>query len=97
MHDASHVGIGIASKRLQERPQGEPARGGRGEHRAAPHVRVRISDPRPDVGREPHRIPFQQLAERLVGRGAHARIFSRSPGANGVERVVSATAAETQE
>ena len=97
MHDASHLGVGIAAQRLQQRPQGEPARRGRGEHRAAPHVRVRISDPRPDVGREPHRIPFQQLAERLVGRGAHARIFSRSPGANGVERVVSATAAETEE
>ena len=99
MHDASHLGIGIAAQRLQERPQGEPARRGGGEHRTAPHVGVRIGDPRPDVGREPHRIPFQQLAERLVRRGAYARIFGRSQGANGVERFVlpPATAAETEE
>jgi len=36
MHDASHLGIGIASKRLQERAQVEPARRGRGEHDAPP-------------------------------------------------------------
>lgn len=76
MHDASQLGIGIAGERFEERPQGEPTRRGGGEHRAAPHVGVRIGDPPPDVGREPRRIPFQQPAERLVSRGAHARIFS---------------------
>ena len=55
---------------------------------APPHVRVGVGDPRPDVGREPRRIPFQQLAERLVRRGAHGRIFSVGPRANGMERVV---------
>ena len=76
MHDASHLWIGITGERLEERPQGEPARPGRGERRAAPHVGVRIGDPPPDVGRELRRIPFQQPAERLVRRGAHARDFS---------------------
>lgn len=76
MHDASHLGIGIAGERLEERPQGEPTPPGRGEHRTAPHVGIRVGDPPPDVGREPRRIPFQQPAERLVSRGAHARIFS---------------------
>lgn len=76
MHDASHLGIGITGERLEERPQGEPARPRGGEHRAAPHVGMRVGDPPPDVGREPRRIPFQQPAERLVRRGAHARIFS---------------------
>ena len=98
MDDAAHLGIGIAAQRLQERPQGEPARGGRGEHDAPPHVRVGVGDPRPDVGREPCRIPFQQLAERLVRRGAHGRIFSVGPRANGMERVVPppGTTAETE-
>lgn len=76
MHDAPHLGIGIATERLEERPQGEPTRCGGGEHRTAPHVRVRIGNPPPDVGREPRRIPFQQPTERLVSRGAHARAFS---------------------
>ncbi len=99
MDDAAHLWVGIAAQRLQERPQGEPTRRGGGEHRAAPHVGVRIGDPPPDVGREPRRIPFQQPAERVVRRGAHARIFSVGPAANGVERVVPApaTAAETEE
>jgi hypothetical protein len=88
MHDAAHLGVGIAAQRLQERPQREAARRGRGEHDAPPHVGVRIGDTRPDVGRKPCRIPFQQLAERLVRRGAHGRIFSVGPRANGLERVV---------
>ena len=97
MHDASHLGIGIAGERFKERPQGEPTRRGGGEHRAAPHVGVRVGDPAPDVGLEPRRVPFQQPAERMVRRGAHARVFSAGPGANGVERVVPATATETEE
>jgi len=97
MHDASHLGIGIAGERLEERPQGESTRRGGGENRSAPDVGVRVGDPPPDVGLEPRRIPFQQPAERLVRGSAHARVFSPGPGANGVERVVPATAAETEE
>ena len=76
MHDASHLGIGIGSQRLKQRAQGEPAGRGRGEHRAAPHVGIRVGNPPPDVGREPRGIPYQQPAERLVSGGAHARVFS---------------------
>ena len=76
MHDASHLGIGIAGERLEERPQGEPTRRGGGEHRTAPHVGIRVGNPPPDVGRETRRIPYQQPAERLVSGGAHARVFS---------------------
>ena len=76
MHDASHLRIGITAQRLEQGPQVEPTRRGGGEHRTAPHVGVRIGDPPPDVGREPRRIPAQQPAERLVSRGAHARVFS---------------------
>ncbi len=99
MHDASHLGIGIASKRLQERPQGEPARRGRGEHDAPPNVRVRVGDAPADVGFEPRRVPFQQPAERLVGRGANVRIFSGGPGPDGIKRVVPppGTTAEPEE
>jgi len=97
MHDASHLGIGIAAQRLEERPQGEAARRGRGEHDAPPHVRVRVGDPPADVGLEPRRVPFQQPAERLVGRGANVRIFSGGPGPDGIKRVVSATTAEPEE
>jgi len=97
MHDAAHLGIGIASKRLQERPQGEPARRGRGEHDAPPNVRVRVGDPPADVGLEPRRVPFQQPAERLVGRRANVRIFSGGKGPDGIKRVVAATTAESDE
>ena len=76
MHDAAHLEIGIAGERLEERSQVEPARRGCGEHRAAPHVGIRVGNPPPDVGREPRRIPYQQPAERLVSGGAHARVFS---------------------
>jgi len=80
MHDASHLGIGIAAQRLQQRPQGEPARRGRGEHDAPPHVRVGVGDPPADVGLEPRGVPFQQPAERLV---AAARTFGSSAVAQG--------------
>lgn len=76
MDDAAHLGIGIAAERLEERSQVEPARRGRGEHRAAPHVGIRVGNPPPDVGREPRGIPYQQPAERLVSGGAHAGGFS---------------------
>ena len=75
LDDAAHLGVGIAAQRLQQRPQREAARRGGGEHRAAPHVGIRVGNPPPDVGREPRRIPAQQPAERLVSRGAHARVF----------------------
>src|SRR5213080_4882615 len=75
---------------------GSPLRG-RGEHDAPPNVRVRVGDPPADVGLEPRRVPFQQAAERLVGRGANVRIFSGGPGPDGIKRVVAATAAEPKE
>jgi len=37
--------VGIAAERLQERPQGEPARRGRGEHDAPPNVRLASAIP----------------------------------------------------
>ncbi len=99
MDDAAHLGVGIAGQRLQERPQGEPARRGRGEHDAPPNVRVRVGDPPADVGLEPRRVPFQQPAERLVGRGANVRIFSGGPGPDRIKRVVPppASTAEPEE
>jgi len=96
--DAAHLGVRIAAQRLQERPQGEPARRGRGEHDAPPNVRVGVGDPPADVGLEPRRVPFQQPAERLVGRGAHVRIFSGGKGPDGIKRVVPpASTAEPEE
>ena len=97
MDDAAHLGIGIAGERLEERPQVEPARRGRGEHDAPPNVRVGVGDPPADVGLEPRRVPFQQPAEGLVGRGANVRIFSGGKGPDGIKRVVAATTAEPDE
>ena len=95
--DAPHLGVVITGERLEQRPQREPTRRGSGQHRAAPNVGAGVRDPPPDVGLEPGRVPLQHPTERLVRRGAHVRIFSGGPGANGVERVVPATAAETEE
>jgi len=97
LDDAAHLRVGIAAQRLQQRPQGEPARRGRGEHDAPPHVRVGVGDPPADVGLEPRRVPFQETAERLVGRGANVRIFSGGKGPDGIKRVVPSTAAEPEE
>src|SRR5881394_3047704 len=97
MHDAAHLMIGIAGERLEERSQVEPARRDRGEHDAPPHVRVRVGDAPADVGLEPRRVPFEQPAERLVGRGANARIFSGGERPHGIKRVVTAATAEPEE
>jgi hypothetical protein len=97
MDNAAHLGVGIAAQRLQQRSQGEPACPGRGEHDAPPHVRVRVGDPPADVGLESSRVALQQPAERLVGRGANARIFSGGKGPDGIKRVIAATTAEPEE
>jgi len=96
LDDAAHLGVGIAAQRLQQRPQREAARSGRGEHDAPSHIRVGVGDPPADVRLEPRRIPFQQAAERLVGRGANVRIFSGGKGPDGIKRVVSPLAATAE-
>src|SRR4029077_10478197 len=49
---AARGAVGTAAQGLRERPQGEPARRGRGEHDAPPNVRVGVGDPPADVGLE---------------------------------------------
>ena len=96
LDDAAHLRVGIAAQRLQQRPQGEPARRGSGEHDAPPNIRIGVGDPPADVGLEPRRVSFQQPAERLVGRGANVRIFSGGKGPDGIKRVVSPPAATAE-
>jgi len=87
MHDASHVGIGIAvsgsSSGRRARPRAAPRpstarRRTMGSRRQSPA----------GCGREPRRIPYQQPAERLVSGGAQARV-SASTARQGLAKIVS--------
>jgi len=78
---------------LQQRPQGEPARSGRGEHDAPPNVRVGVGDPQRTWGSS--RCGSRSSSRPSdCSRSANVGIFSGGKGPDGIKRVVSATTAE---